>query len=885
VAVSLNRVLDRDGAREALGVSLALALSLLAAIPLWAGEGMVYTRAGGDSPFLLQRVYEMAQALADGPLPVRWMPSANLGLGYPAYNYYAALPYYLAAVLHLAGLGIIASIQVTQALGFALGGLAAYGLARALGLRRPAAVAAVGFFTFAPFHLVNVYVRGDSLSEFWAMGLVMACLWAVALLRRRPDAGRALLLAAAYAALVLAHNITALLASPLIGLVLLASLWRRERRAALALYAVGALVLGLALSAWFWAPALAERGLVQLAEQTTGYFDFRGHFRGANLVQPSLAFDYGVGADGGAFRMGLVQALLVALSLLAVAVRWRRVQSRPIWCAYGLGVVASTLLITPLTTVLWERLPLLAYAQFPWRLLGVQAALAAPLVGLLADLQPGRRTRLLLAAALVTAMGVASLIDLHPDRLPLTEGDVTAERLWLFEGYSGNIGGTVRAEYLPAALVPRYYTSPQLLAREAFVGPWPLGGAAMAAEPLAHHAAAQTWRVILEAPERLVFPVAAFEGWGATIDGALAEIVALPGLGLIGLDVQAGEHVITLSLGRTPVRRAAEIATLTGVGVWLAIGVWWATRRRRRAVMSMAAGVLLGAAGAWALGRPLPGPVADQHIGPLVMDMGSYPYLHHEPDGLRIGSTTLLEYAYNADTLTPGDDLAIDLAWLRPAPGEIVQLRLMGLSSHLHDQSVEWVEELSAIDATQTRVTLRLPDDLPPGVYVPRVGIKRGGESLAIENVRGTLQSRTCLKPIWVLPRAASPEMAAPLAEYGDPHALPTLTLVQAATERIKGHGLELALQWRVRQTPRQNYAISVRYLHADGSTVESLDLAPLSPDYPTGLWRQGEAVTTRLRVVVGRDEVEPGDRWEIVLYDRVTLASIGAGLVPVELD
>ena len=344
---------------------------------------------------------------------------------------------------------------------------------------------------------------------------------------------------------------------------------------------------------------------------------------------------------------------------------------------------------------------------------------------------------------------------------------------------------------------------------------------------------------------------AAFEGWGATIDGAPAEIVALPGLGLIGLDVQAGEHAITLSLGRTPVRRAAEIAALTGFGVWLAIGVWWATRRRRRAVVSVAAGVLLVAAGAWALGRPLPGPAADRHTGPLVMDMGSYPYLHHEPDGLRIGSTTLLDYAYNADTLAPGDDLAIDLAWLRPAPEETLQLRLMGLSSHLHDQSVDWVEELSAVDATQTRVTMRLPDDLPPGVYVPRVGIKRGGESLAIENVRGTLQSRTCLRPIWVLPRAAGPERTAPLAEYGDPHAPPTLALVQAATTGIKGHDLELALRWRVRQTPRQNYAISVRYLHADGSTLKPLDLAPLSPDYPTGLWRQGELMTTRLRVAL----------------------------------
>ena len=72
------------------------------------------------------------------------------------------------------------------------------------------------------------------------MGLVMACSVGGGVLRRRPDAGGALLLAAAMPALVLAHHITRLLASPLIGLVLLASLWRSERRAALALYAVGA---------------------------------------------------------------------------------------------------------------------------------------------------------------------------------------------------------------------------------------------------------------------------------------------------------------------------------------------------------------------------------------------------------------------------------------------------------------------------------------------------------------------------------------------------------------------------------------------------------------------------------------------------------------------
>ena len=40
-------------------------------------------------------------------LPVRWMPDAAYGLGYPFFNYYAALPYYLAAGLRLLGWGPI----------------------------------------------------------------------------------------------------------------------------------------------------------------------------------------------------------------------------------------------------------------------------------------------------------------------------------------------------------------------------------------------------------------------------------------------------------------------------------------------------------------------------------------------------------------------------------------------------------------------------------------------------------------------------------------------------------------------------------------------------------------------------------------------------------
>ncbi|MDI7275742.1 MAG: hypothetical protein QME94_07175, partial [Anaerolineae bacterium] len=75
-----------------LGLLAALALAAIAAWPLLSTPGLVNTRAGGDSPFLLLRVYELQANLRAGVLPARWMPHAAYGLGYPFFNYYASLP-------------------------------------------------------------------------------------------------------------------------------------------------------------------------------------------------------------------------------------------------------------------------------------------------------------------------------------------------------------------------------------------------------------------------------------------------------------------------------------------------------------------------------------------------------------------------------------------------------------------------------------------------------------------------------------------------------------------------------------------------------------------------------------------------------------------------
>jgi hypothetical protein len=81
----------------------ALLLALLAAWPLLAGAGLLNTRGGGDSPFLLQRLHQLEAALRDAHFPVRWMPDANYGYGYPFYHFYAPLSLYGTAVFRFLG--------------------------------------------------------------------------------------------------------------------------------------------------------------------------------------------------------------------------------------------------------------------------------------------------------------------------------------------------------------------------------------------------------------------------------------------------------------------------------------------------------------------------------------------------------------------------------------------------------------------------------------------------------------------------------------------------------------------------------------------------------------------------------------------------------------
>jgi hypothetical protein len=882
-----------------LPLATLLLLALVAAGLLW-GPGLLNTRGGGDSPFNLLRVHQLAANLRAGIFPARWMPDAAYGLGYPFFSYYAALPYYLAAGFTLIGIDILSAIKLTQTLFFAVAALGMYGWGRRALKSRAGGWLAAAAYTVAPYHLVNVYVRGDSLSEFAAFAFYPLVLWGLDRLADRPSLPRTIPPALAYAGLIVTHNLSAfifsLLVLPLYFALHVSRFTFHVPRVTLAkrLLAVSRLtaplLIGALLSAWYWLPALAETKYVQLTAQTSGYFSYDKHFRGMDLVQPKLIFDYyAVSPDQStAFAaMGLVQAVLALAGAIAAIIALTRPRFANRCALFALtGLLLTTWLVTPLSRPLWDRFPALQMVQFPWRILSVQALFAALLAGMLAGALPSPVERKegerqwIVAAVLVIILAVAGLAGLRPEYLPIAAEEVTIERLQLYELFTGNIGTTIRYEWLPRWAVPRPFTGPALLDPSAPPQAIPLNGALVSAEETLHRPTRRTWTVEVNSDDaEVAFPLYYWPGWRAAVDGTRVETRPASGSGYLTLTVPGGEHVVEMWLGRTPVRMGAELAPLAMAMIVLAVRIF-ERRQRTRGEKPEARNESQGKPENQGLVICLLSfvvflallvtfqPRVNADAADLTMDFDHMPYLHHNPGGVAFDGWRLIGYEYSADRLAPGNTLHVALDGEAERETASATLRLVSPAA-VRRAELSAIAETTATIATgtvSTALDLPIPGNAGPGMYL-----------LQLKDEAALVY----LRPVWI----SVEEMATgePIeATFADGALrLHAVEATQTAPDRLK-----LWLDWSAGRPIAANYGISLRLTDPAGNEWARLDTQPGYGFLPTSLWPVNRLVHDRYALLLP-EGAPPGKDYTlaVILYRAVSGESVGERIVSIALD
>jgi hypothetical protein len=564
-------------------------LTLLAPLPaalFLAQEGFF---SSSDGMIHLYRLFELDRSFHAGNFFPRWFPLAGYGYGLPVLNYYPPLAYYLAEFFHLLGAGYIGAIKLLIALSLFTAATSMFFFARDLLGDAPAFVAGVAF-AYLPYLLSDAYVRGN-FPELLAVALIPLALYAF---RRAFTNGapRDLVFAAlAFAAIILAHHLTAMQFAGLLG-AYLAWLFIFKRDVKSLARCGAAIAFALALSAFYWMPALGELNLALVGPESLARFLVSRLVTPEIFFAPHLAYEYLPQSQVLQHTAGFPQTFVALASCVLLFRRYLPITTYQLrfmhHVFFYLILIFSIAMMLTLSAPLWYAIPPLRFMQFPWRFQILAGISIAFLIGLWCARFNLPRAMYPLAALALIALALANL----PVRvIALTDAQVDLTKSDDAEYVVAQMGWGWTREFVPATVrefenIYAPITKPASNAQ------------AIAPVVQIEHAGldAHAFRVATAQTFELSLDTFFFPNWRATIDGAPAPTYARGALGLATVAVPPGDHAIAFRFENTFLRDFATALTLLGAGAgW----VWLMLARRRVALALIAIAIGATALIAW----------------------------------------------------------------------------------------------------------------------------------------------------------------------------------------------------------------------------------------------------------------------------------------------
>lgn len=503
------------------------------------------------------RVFEMSRALKEGQWPVRLVADLGYGYGYPLFNFYAPLPYYFAAFFSLIGVNLLTATKLMFLAGILLAPVLMYFLAKEF-WGKTAGILAALFYLYAPYHALDIYVRG-AVGEFWAIAFLPLVFLVFARIGREEEKSwlRVLFGGFTYALLLLSHNLAALTATPfLLAWILFWAFRAKDFRSAIQA-SLTALFFGLLVSAFYWLPAIREIGFIDAERLVVGEGgDFNHHFLFLDQLWdwPWGFAGSGPGrADGMSFKIGKLHLVVALLSLAGALFKREKKKIDTGMAVFLAGAALVSVFFTlGISRFLWRALPLFPFLQYPWRFLILIVFFVSWLTG---SLFSGMKR---FAPLILTAL-VLGLIGYHaryfqPQEFYSPDRDYTSFKALAWEASRRS------DEYLPPGFrIPQSFEE---LPQEKIVFEEGEGEI----EDVVIKSSSYSFQIWSRRPARVKINALSFPGFKAWVDGQ-ETVLEARGDQLIEVKLSPGEHQVSVELTNTPIRAVANWLSLIGFGI------------------------------------------------------------------------------------------------------------------------------------------------------------------------------------------------------------------------------------------------------------------------------------------------------------------------------
>ncbi len=367
---------------------LVVGIALFAVWPLF-HPGLIPTH---DGEYHLIRFYEFNKMLLSGYWYPRWAPDLDFGFGLPLFSYVYPLPNYVASFLHVFGVSFLEGVKQNMVIATITGAVLFYLWAKRFWGSVGAVVSSV-FYTFAPYHFIDIYVRG-SVGEVWALGLFPGFLWTYTEFVYTKKWMYGLFAAIFLALTIFSHNIVGLMFFMFAASYMFLFIVMSKSKRTILLYSFCIVLLSLGISSIFWLPALLETQFVtglqvyNIAQNFPDLFQLLFPSWGTGFFDTNLTNQMSV-------QIGTANLFVIFLSIFLLLF-WKK-QKEKVLIGFFLGCfVIVFLLMLPLSISVWQYAPLIHYFQFPWRLLSLVILICAFLAGGVIDFKKPKLFALLL---------------------------------------------------------------------------------------------------------------------------------------------------------------------------------------------------------------------------------------------------------------------------------------------------------------------------------------------------------------------------------------------------------------------------------------------------------------------------------------------------------